>query len=326
MRKVIVLLVVLCSLGLAAEYRFSTGAWDQPPTKGGTSYGWGEWFVTTFENDTGEDISITELGMPCCGPPSGDYGWVVWYDVGGLRFPPGTPQSADEHGSYTPEDGGSTNPPVTYTYVDLSGEDVVIEEGTYFAIGYDVTRRGGQVPYNGYCTWAWYSGWWDPDYDWGVTALIQCRAESAIPDPDPPYVDGMDPDDGDGEVPSDSDVVFHCRDAVSGVDVSTVDFVVRETSLAAGRAVSPGVALSVASSRTGIVEGDLDVDDGDLYDVVCTFTATDGLPEAGIITCTVDGGLTDRRGNGMGEDFVWTFDTEGAVEGSTWGRIKTINR
>jgi len=321
MRKIILLLAVFSSACPAAEYQFSTGIWDQPPIYGGSSYGWGEWFVTAFENDTGEDIAVVELGMPCCGPTSDEYGWVVWYDLGGLSVPPGNPQSADVYGFFTPADGGPTNPPVHYTYVDLSGENVVIEEGTCFAVGYDVTGRGGQVAYNGYSTWAWYSGRWDHDFDWGVTALIQCRAETTVID-HPPYVDGMDPDDGETEVPFDSDIVFHCNDDLSGIDIDTIDFTVQDSTLSGGRALSAGAALGVLFSPARILPGDLDIDDSDLTDVVCTWDGDEDFVEGVVVTCTVDGGLADLNGNELGDDFVWNFDTEGAVANTTWGAIK----
>jgi hypothetical protein len=36
----------------------------------------------------------------------------------------------------------------------------------------------------------------------------------------------------------------------------------------------------------------------------------------------VAAGLADSRDNEMEEDFVWSFDTWVAVEGTTWGAIK----
>jgi hypothetical protein len=322
MRKILVVLMALGIACFAAEYQFSTGSWDQVPTTGGSSSGWGEWFITAFENDAGEDIVIIELGMPCCGPPSGDYGWVVWYDVGGLQPPSGDPQSAESYGPYTPVDSGSPFPPTTYTYVDLSAEEVEVEQDTYFVIGYDVTTYGGQISYNGYNTWSWYGGYWDPDANYGRTDLIQCLAESGIEDLDPPYVDGMDPDDGEVEVPLDSNIVFHCKDDLSGIDTTTIDFTVQDSTLSGDRAMRVGATVSVTASPARTLPGDLDIDDSDLTDVVCTWDGDDDFYEGVIITCTVDGALADRKGNEMGDDFIWTFDAEGAVANTTWGAIK----
>jgi hypothetical protein len=143
------------------------------------------------------------------------------------------------------------------------------------------------------------------------------------PDIDPPYVDGMDPADHDEDVPLDTDIVFHCKDDGSGVDVDTIDFTARDTSLSSGRAVSSGASLSVTYESNRSIAGDLDIDDADLRDVVCTFDPADPLPDDDIITCTVDGVLADRKGNELGDDFVWDFNTGFyAVKDTTWGSIK----
>ncbi|MCK4593104.1 hypothetical protein KAU45_01290, partial [bacterium] len=303
MRKILLVLLALGVVAFAAEYQFSTGTWDQTPDMAGSSDGWGEWFVTVFENDTGDDVDITELGMPCCGPASGDYGWVVWYDVGGMDPPPGNPYSADDYGPYTPE---SPSDYTVYTYVDLSEEELVVEDGTYFNIGYDNTYLGGQIYYNDYPSWAWYSGYWDPESSWGRTDLIQCRAETFITETDPPYVDGLDPADGDTEVPVDSPIVFHCKDDDSGIDITTIDFSVQDTSLSGGLVVSASAALSTHTSPARTLPGDLDIDDTDINDVVCTWTGDDDFLIGEVITCTVAGTLADNQGNELGDDFVWT--------------------
>lgn len=36
--------------------------------------------------------------------------------------------------------------------------------------------KGGQVDFNGENTWAWYLDTWDPDADWGRTAVLQLKA------------------------------------------------------------------------------------------------------------------------------------------------------
>jgi hypothetical protein len=151
--------------------------------------------------------------------------------------------------------------------------------------------------------------------------MIQNLMEGQVPDYDPPYVDGMDPDDGDTDVPTDSTIVFHCIDDLSKVETDTIDFTAKDTTLYSARAVSPSAALSAGYSPLRTIDGDLDIDDTDPADVVCTFTPTDELIEGDTITCTVAAGLADNRGNEMEDDFVWTFDTMGVAE-STWGAIK----
>ncbi|MBD3370164.1 hypothetical protein GF402_07365 [Candidatus Fermentibacteria bacterium] len=160
-------MVILVALASAEDFEYNTGGvMGTMPTTGGSSSGWGEWFVTTVENDTGHDLVLTKFGFPCCGPTTGDYGWIVWEDVGSIIYPPTQASGADFYGSFTPADTGYTFPPDTYTYVDVSAEDIVISDGAFFCFGYDVTDIGGQIDYNGVETWAWYEGAWDPDQGW----------------------------------------------------------------------------------------------------------------------------------------------------------------
>ncbi|HUT97677.1 MAG TPA: DNRLRE domain-containing protein [bacterium] len=147
------------------------------------------------------------------------------------------------------------------------------------------------------------------------------------PDTDPPYVEDLAPDDGDTDTPIDTDIVFHCKDDDSGVDTTTIDFTVQDTTLASGdKTVSTDShAASVWYTPVGDISGDLDIDDADPLDVVCTFTPDDDLPYDETITCTVDGALADEAGNDIGDDFVWTFDVELTVTTTTWGAIKAGN-
>ncbi len=81
----------------------------------------------------------------------------------------------------------------------------------------------------------------------------------------------------------------------------------------------PAVGFSMRPIRT--IAGDLDLDDTDPLDVICTFDPTDDFYPTDPITCTVAAGLADTKGNEMEEDFVWSFDMS-AVEESTWGEVK----
>jgi hypothetical protein len=146
--------------------------------------------------------------------------------------------------------------------------------------------------------------------------------------PQPPYVDELDPDDGDSHVPGDTDIVFHCvEDGYFPVDADTIVFTVGDQSRrSGGKAVSSdssSPSLYVAPRPTGEISGTLEINDDDWYDIICTFTPDEDLP-ADLITCTVDGCLADIVGNEMGEDFVWTFETEEIpkVEPTSWGAIK----
>ncbi|RLI52764.1 MAG: hypothetical protein DRP09_17245, partial [Candidatus Thorarchaeota archaeon] len=145
-----------------SDFEYNTGGYiDFVPTTGGSASGWGEWFITSVQNDTGQDLSLVEFGFPCCGPPTGFYGWVVWTNVGGPVPPPGPAETAEYYGTFTPVDPGpGTFPPTVYTYIDVSGEGIVIQAGDWFCFGYDNTDTGGQTDFNGVDTWAWYSGVW----------------------------------------------------------------------------------------------------------------------------------------------------------------------
>ncbi len=179
MRNFLSALLVLAVMAGAADFEYNSGgAMGTVPTTGGSSTGWGEWFVVPILNDSGNDIVLTDLGFPCCGPATSDDGWLVWTDVGALNPPAGEASTADYSGAFTPVDPApDTFPPITYTYVDISAENIVIPDGVYFCIGYDVTGNGGQVDFNGVDTWSWYDNVWDSDQAWGRTDVLEVSAD-----------------------------------------------------------------------------------------------------------------------------------------------------
>jgi len=146
------------------------------PDSQGSFDGWGEWFITTVHNNTGEDLYLTELGFPCSGPTTGEFGWLVWTAVGGPVAPAGPANTANFYGAFSPVEPDPAVNPVVYTFVDISEENIVIPDGQYFCFGYDNTGLGGQTTANGVETWAWYGGMWDPDSGWGRTAIMQVKA------------------------------------------------------------------------------------------------------------------------------------------------------
>ncbi len=178
MLKTLLVVLVFVFAAFGADFEYSTaGTMGTVPDLGGSSTGWGEWFITSILNDSGHDLLLTQISIPCCGPATGDYGWIVWTDVGGLTPPAGDATTADYHGPFTPVDpSSSTLPPVTYTDIDISAAGVVIPSGNYFCVGYDVTGNGGQIAFNGVDTWSWYSGMWDSDQGWGRTDIIDVYA------------------------------------------------------------------------------------------------------------------------------------------------------
>ncbi len=154
--------------------------------------------------------------------------------------------------------------------------------------------------------------------------IIENLMLGSVEDTVPPTVTDMAPGDGDSGVPLDYTIIFHCVDDHSPVDTGTIDLTVRDSSLGGDRALCTGAAAQEVrfdSSRS--LAGELDVDDTDKLDVICTWTGADNFDEGATITCTVDGGLADRLGNEMGEGFVWSFSVSGSsVTETSWGSIK----
>ncbi len=141
-------------------------------------------------------------------------------------------------------------------------------------------------------------------------------------DEDPPEVTDLDPEDGEDDVPPDSAITFHLTDDYAGVDISTIEFSIRDEFYRPSSSGIKGALSQSGHSPLGEIEGDLEVDSTDLHDVVCTFTPDEKLPVS-LITCTVAGSLADRDGNALGDDFVWMFTVDGAaVDEKSWGEIK----
>ena len=182
MKKFIFLAVTLvfASAAFAEDFEYNTGgSIDYEPDEYGSSVGWGEWFITTVQNDTGETLLLTELGFPMCGPPTGDYGWIVWIDVGGENPPVGDVTTADFYDAFTPVDPDSTGPPINYTYIDVSAENILIPNGNFFCFGYDNVVFGGLTAFNGTVTYSWWDGSWDSDEPYGITSVLQVFANYA---------------------------------------------------------------------------------------------------------------------------------------------------
>jgi hypothetical protein len=167
-------------------------------------------------------------------------------------------------------------------------------------------------------------GQWTGDGWILLNNAIHYLMDSGPEDYDPPFVSGMEPGDGDVGVPYDSTILFHCKDSVSGVDTTTIDFTARSITLDAGSAsVSNRPVLRVEPDRAGIIPGTLDIDDANPLDVVCTFTPDADLPPDATIICVVDDKLADLQGNQMSDNFIWTFTTGNyGVEEKSWGAVK----
>jgi len=232
---------------------------------------------------------------------------TVWIDSGGA---PGTEQWSETISDVTDTDTGYSGWGYTMYQTDMVPADTFdLSAGTYWVeffwtstYFYWLVENGGNLRQNG--------------APMGVSGFFAVNGFVGEPDTIPPTVNGMDPDDGEVDVPLDSNIVFHCVDEAHPIDLDTIDFTARDTSLHTDHAVGLG-----SPNRT--IDGDLDVDDTDPIDVVCTFNPTDDFAMGDTITNTVAAGLADSKGNEMAEDFVWTFNTYSeAVYQTTWGAIK----
>ena len=162
---------------IRADVEYSTcGTMDCVPVSGGSATGWSEWGITYNENMSGQDITLVEFGFPVCGPVTGDYGWIVWTPA--TPDLPGAASTADMYGPFVPEcTDPTTFPPTVYTYIDMTGEGVVLADGNGFWWGFDNTGMMGMVDYNGIDTWGWYAGAWDYDGAYGRTTVMQFKAD-----------------------------------------------------------------------------------------------------------------------------------------------------
>jgi hypothetical protein len=59
----------------------------------------------------------------------------------------------------------------------VASANVCIPSGNWWTFGYNVTGNGGQISYNGVDTYGWYGGVWDPDPNYGRTAVLQVKAD-----------------------------------------------------------------------------------------------------------------------------------------------------
>ncbi len=159
----------------------SGGSIDVVPTTGGTWDGWGEYFVVQVSNTTGSDQQVIEVGFPCAGTIGSE--WMIWLD----STMPASFVGGDFSGTFTATDTDDTVfPPVNYTYVDVSGDGVVIPAGQTFWFGYKNPGNSGQVDYNNIDSYGWYNGAWDADGPWGRTTVMQFKANPvAQPTPTP---------------------------------------------------------------------------------------------------------------------------------------------
>jgi hypothetical protein len=87
------------------------------------------------------------------------------------------------------------------------------------------------------------------------------------------------PADGESGVPPDSTIAFELTDDLAGIDTDTIQFAL---DLEEERTTANRGCLSIGSSSNTIIEGTLEIDDGDPLEVLCTFSPTTTCPGATI--------------------------------------------
>ena len=173
-------------IGIRADLVFNTaGGEDAAPITGGTHDAWGHYFATIYHNDSAEELHITEFGFPCGG--LGPVDWIFSTIAPADEAPP-APEAADQSGSFNPVDfNAEANPPLNYTFVDVSDLMLMVPAGGYFAFGYENPGMGGMVLYNDVDTWAWFDALpphdftWEPDALYFRTAVLQFKADFVTP-------------------------------------------------------------------------------------------------------------------------------------------------
>jgi hypothetical protein len=164
-------ILLIASASFASDVEYSTtGAMDTPATMGGDREGWGSDFITRWDNDTGADLLIEEFGWPCGG------WWAQFWYVWITDVLPANPYTLEFYGTFVAASEDDTEwPPSLYTYVDVSGEGIVVPAGASMYFGYGNPGMGGQIAFNGVETFSWYEDSWDMDGDFGRTAVMQFR-------------------------------------------------------------------------------------------------------------------------------------------------------
>lgn len=162
---------IQASATVAADVEYNTtGTMDAPATQGGDYEGWGTHFIARWDNTTGEDITLLELGWPCGGF------WAAYWYVWISDTMPGPPGTQDFRGTFLAASEDDTEyPPSLYTYIDVSAEGIVIPANSTMFFGYGNPGMGGQILFNGVETWSFYEGGWDVDSQYNRTAVLQFK-------------------------------------------------------------------------------------------------------------------------------------------------------
>ncbi len=339
MRKIVIIAVILVFSATASRRAVSSGgrvvnAHPDPPAEyefywddGIMSSGWvwytagNYWAVEFDEEKTGgfEDGVVTAYGAATYPNwPDSEYQGCYMHVFGDSEGYPG----ADLDRTYL----GFTDPG-SFEWIDAA---VALSTSTFYIAfeqfgNYPDTDTVAVDAVAGTHNWTGYQGSWSQTSLFGDFMLRCYWEDDPGEDYRPPEVTGMNPDDGEDDVPVGTTIVFHVVDDLSGVDVATIEFTVEDTTR--GYQCFRLAFSTDGPSPTGEISGDLHIDDIDPLDVICTFTPDSDLPYDDSITSTVAAGLADMQGNATRHDIVWSFETEedpGGLKNAAWGEIKAL--
>jgi hypothetical protein len=167
---------------------FNTGGeMDMPATLSGNASGWAYYFLHEYHFDewTYPAARSLEFGFPTntytADPIAMPVEWVVEINGDGISSISNPyAHSWTRWGTFTPTGVNDTDPPGTYTVVDLIDQDIHLGLGDTMVWGYENAGLAGQVAYSGEETVGWFINYWDSDVPYGRTTLMQFRFEPAI--------------------------------------------------------------------------------------------------------------------------------------------------
>lgn len=162
------------------DFEFNTaGTIDFVPDAGGSASGWCYYQTHVLNNGTGFDISVTEVAA-CTNEYTGEMielpvEWV--FELNSVIGDIGDPyvQDWDYRGDFYPSGPPDQFPPVTYDYLDVSGEGIVLLNGSDTVWGFENAGVIGQQNGGVMDTYGWWEGVWEPDANWGRTGVQQIK-------------------------------------------------------------------------------------------------------------------------------------------------------
>lgn len=155
----------------AADVEFNTGGeMFMPPEYSGSYTGWAELVRHFYVNETGVDLRIRSVGFPTNFFAADPVPLPVDYQLAVV----GAWAAA---GEFYPAGAADTNPPDTYTVIDLSAQTLVLQSGATLRWQYRNAGLCGLSAFSGEVTWGYFMGGWVSDADYDRTALMQFTAD-----------------------------------------------------------------------------------------------------------------------------------------------------